>query len=117
MPGSPRRLKENLCMAKLYLVQSAQVEDFDTSWSGALFPWVPASPSHHTRALVLTTWMRVPPGLRVEMTGFGVTQGADEEDPGYRLAADAPVIHVRGVAYKGTVEISTRPPERPALRQ
>ena len=59
----------------------------------------------------------VPPGLRVEMTGFGVTQGADEEDPGYRLAADAPVIHVRGVAYKGTVEISTRPPERPALRQ
>jgi hypothetical protein len=59
----------------------------------------------------------VPPGLRVEMTGFGVTQGADDEDPGYRLAADAPVIHVRGVAYKGTVEISTRPPERPALRQ
>ena len=59
----------------------------------------------------------VPPGLRVEMTGFGVTQGADEEDPGYRLAADAPVIHVRGVAYKGTVEISTRPPERPALRR
>jgi hypothetical protein len=59
----------------------------------------------------------VPPGLRVEMTGFGVTQGADEEDPGYRLAADAPVIHVRGVAYKGTVEVTTRPPERPALRQ
>jgi hypothetical protein len=32
-------------------------------------------------------------------------------------SADAPVIHVRGVAYKGTVEISTRPPERPALRR
>src|SRR5580693_10765173 len=59
----------------------------------------------------------VPPGLRVEMTGFGVTQGADEQDPGYRLATDAPVIHVRGVAYKGTVEITTRPPERPALRR
>jgi hypothetical protein len=57
----------------------------------------------------------VPPGLRVEMTGFGVTQGADEEDPGYRLPTDAPLIHVRGVAYKGTVEITTRPPERPAL--
>ena len=56
-------------------------------------------------------------GLRVEMTGFGVTQGADEEDPGYRLPTDAPVIHVRGVAYKGTVEITTRPPERPALRR
>ena len=59
----------------------------------------------------------VPPGLRVEMTGFGVTQGADEEDPGYRLPTDAPMIHVRGVAYKGTVEITTRPPERPALHR
>jgi hypothetical protein len=60
----------------------------------------------------------VPPGVRVEMTGFGVTQGpADEEDPGYRLPVDGPVIHVRGIAYKGTVEITTRPPERPALRR
>ena len=59
----------------------------------------------------------VPPGVRVEMTGFGVTQGAEEADPGYRLPADAPVIHVRGIAYKGTVEVTTRPPERPALRR
>ena len=59
----------------------------------------------------------VPPGVRVEMTGFGVTQGAAEEDPGYRLPMDAPVINVRGIAYKGTVEITTRPPERPALRR
>src|SRR5271169_367008 len=60
----------------------------------------------------------VPPSVRVEMTGFGVTQGQDdEEDPGYRLPADAPVIQVRGIAYKGTVEIATRPPERPALRR
>ena len=58
----------------------------------------------------------VPPSVRVEMTGFGVTQGQDDEDPGYRLPADAPVIHVRGIAYKGTVEIATRPPERRALR-
>ena len=58
----------------------------------------------------------VPANVRVEMTGFGVTQGADDEDPGYRLPADAPVIHVRGIAYKGTVEIATRPPERHALR-
>jgi len=59
----------------------------------------------------------VPPNVRVEMTGFGVTQGLeDEEDLGYRLPADAPVVHVRGIAYKGTVEIATRPPERPALR-
>jgi hypothetical protein len=58
----------------------------------------------------------VPPNVRVEMTGFGVTQGQDDEDPGYRLPADAPVIHVRGIAYKGTVEIATRPPERAALQ-
>src|SRR5438445_1156008 len=58
----------------------------------------------------------VPPNVRVEMTGLGVTQDVHDEDPGYRLPADAPVIHVRGIAYKGTVEIATRPPERPALR-
>jgi Domain of unknown function (DUF1707) len=58
----------------------------------------------------------VPPNVRVEMTGLGVSQDAQDEDPGYRLPADAPVIHVRGIAYKGTVEIATRPPERPALR-
>ena len=58
----------------------------------------------------------VPPSVRVEMTGFGVTQGPEDEDPGYTLPADAPVIHVRGIAYKGTVEIATRPPGRPALR-
>ena len=58
----------------------------------------------------------VPPNVRVEMTGLGVTQDAHDEDPGFRLPADAPVIHVRGIAYKGTVEIATRPPERPALR-
>jgi len=58
----------------------------------------------------------VPPSVRVEMTGFGVTQGQDDEDLGYRLPADAPVIQVRGMAYKGTVEIATRPPGRPALR-
>ena len=68
--------------------------------------------AYKSRVMIL-----VPPGVRVEMTGFGVTQGADEEDPGYRLPTDAPVIHVRGVAYKGTVEITARPPERPALRR
>jgi len=59
----------------------------------------------------------VPPNVRVEMTGLGVSQDSHDEDPGYRLPADAPVIHVRGIAYKGTVEVATRPPERPALRQ
>jgi hypothetical protein len=54
----------------------------------------------------------VPPGMRVEMTGFGVTQGPDEEDPGVRLPADAHVVHVRGIAYKGTIETTARPPEQ-----
>ena len=58
----------------------------------------------------------VPPNVRIEMTGLGVNQDVHDEDPGYRLPADAPVIHVRGIAYKGTVEVTTRPPERPALR-
>src|SRR5690349_18171476 len=58
----------------------------------------------------------VPPNVRVEMTGLGVNQDVHDEDPGYRLPADAPVVHVRGIAYKGTVEIATRPPNRPALR-
>src|SRR5205814_1229790 len=58
----------------------------------------------------------VPPNVRVEMTGFGVNQDIHDEDPGYRLPVDAPVIHVRGIAYKGTVEVASRPPDRPALR-
>jgi hypothetical protein len=42
-----------------------------------------------------------------------VTQGRDE-DPGFRfrVAADAHVVHVRGIAYKGTIETTTRPPEQ-----
>jgi hypothetical protein len=53
----------------------------------------------------------VPPGVRVEMDGFGVSKGwsADEEREG-PFAADAPVLHIRGIAYKGTIETSTRPP-------
>jgi len=65
-----------------------------------------------------TVTILVPPSVRVEMTGFGVTQGqAEDEDPGYRLPADAPVIRVRGLAYKGAVEVTTRPPGRRALPQ
>ena len=69
-----------------------------------------------TVAYKSTVTILVPRSVRVEMTGFGVTQGqAEDEDPGYRLPADAPVIHVRGLAYKGAVEITTRPPARRAL--
>jgi len=57
----------------------------------------------------------VPPGVRAEITGFGVDQNAADDDPGYPLPADAPVVHVRAFAYKGTVELTTRPPERSEL--
>ena len=52
----------------------------------------------------------VPPGVRVEMDGFGVSKAwsADEEWES-QLPHDAPVVHVRGIAYKGVIEVSTRP--------
>jgi hypothetical protein len=53
----------------------------------------------------------VPPGVRVELDGFGVSKGwSEQEDLESRLPADAPVVRIRGVAYKGTIEVSTRPP-------
>jgi hypothetical protein len=58
----------------------------------------------------------VPPGVRVELDGFGVSKGwSAEEDLESRLPANAPVVHVRGIAYKGTIEVSTRPPGGPEL--
>jgi hypothetical protein len=54
----------------------------------------------------------VPPGVRVELDGFGVSKGwSAEEDWERSLARDAPVVHVRGIAYKGTIEVRTRPAE------
>jgi len=58
----------------------------------------------------------VPPGVRVELNGFGVSKGwSEQEDLEARLPADAPVVHVRGISYKGTIEVSTRPPGGPEL--
>ena len=67
----------------------------------------------------------VPLGVRVELDGFGVTKGwSAEEDLESRLPADAPVVHVRGIGYKGTIEVRTKPsdsaapgPGSPAGRQ
>jgi len=56
-----------------------------------------------------TVTILVPPGVRAEITGIGIQQGGVDEDPGYRLPADAPLIHVRAIGYKGTVEVATRP--------
>jgi Domain of unknown function (DUF1707) len=55
----------------------------------------------------------VPPGVRVEMDGFGVSKGwSAEEETEIRLPHDAPTVHVRGIAYKGTIETRTKPKER-----
>jgi Domain of unknown function (DUF1707) len=52
----------------------------------------------------------VPLGVRVNLDGFGVSKGwSAEEDLESRLPADAPVVHVRGIGYKGTIEVSTKP--------
>ena len=50
----------------------------------------------------------VPPGVRVEVGGFGATTGAEDDAV---LPPDAPVVHVRGYAYKGTIEARSKPPE------
>jgi len=60
----------------------------------------------------------VPLGVRVELDGFGVTKGwSAEEDLESRLPADAPVVHVRGIGYKGTIEVRTKPSDSGALGQ
>jgi hypothetical protein len=50
----------------------------------------------------------VPPGVRAEISGSGVDQ--NEAINNLPLPADAPLVHVRALAYKGTVELTTRPP-------
>jgi phytoene dehydrogenase-like protein len=50
----------------------------------------------------------VPPGVHVEMTGMGITQDS-EDDLDFRVPPDAPTVHIRGIAYRGTIEVSTRP--------
>lgn len=56
------------------------------------------------------TEILLPPGVRLELGGTGVSMVGDEADsPGGLLAPDAPVVHVKGLAYKGTIEARTRP--------
>lgn len=49
----------------------------------------------------------VPPGMRVEFSGIGVTNADDAASDAW--PADGPAVHVRGIAYKGLVEIRTMP--------
>jgi hypothetical protein len=50
-----------------------------------------------------------PPGIRVEVSGIGVSSG-DDDPAGPVLSAGVPVVHIRGLAYKGHVEVSAAPP-------
>jgi hypothetical protein len=50
----------------------------------------------------------VPPGVRVVTGGLGVSRGLPGEDQEIDLARDAPVLHVRGFAYKGRIEVRSR---------
>jgi Domain of unknown function (DUF1707) len=52
----------------------------------------------------------VPPGVRVELDGIGVSKAWSADEPlETSLAADAPVVRVRGIGYKGVIEVSTKP--------
>lgn len=58
-----------------------------------------------------------PPGVRVELSGVGVSKGwSAEERQEPPLPGNAPVLQVRGVAYKGTIEVTAGPPG-PAIGQ
>lgn len=53
----------------------------------------------------------VPPGVRIELGGTGVSLADDgtTATPGTGLAPRAPVVHVKGVTYKGTIDVRTKP--------
>jgi hypothetical protein len=79
--------------------------------------------AHETTLAVIAYKSRVdvlvPLGVRVNLEGFGVSKGwSAAEDLEDRLPADAPVVHVRGIGYKGTIEVSTklREPGQPDRR-
>jgi hypothetical protein len=53
----------------------------------------------------------VPPGVRVETGGLGASTGASE-GADVPLPPGAPVVHVRGFTYRGTIEAMSHPPAR-----
>lgn len=53
----------------------------------------------------------VPPGVRIELGGLGVSADADgQSDADIRSGADAPVVRIKGIGYKGTILVATRTP-------
>jgi hypothetical protein len=51
------------------------------------------------------TEILLPPGIRVEFGGTGVSATGDAQSA--PIAPDAPAVRVRGVAYKGSIEVRT----------
>jgi hypothetical protein len=47
----------------------------------------------------------LPPGVRVELGGTGVSAAGETMSAG--IAPDAPVVRIKGVAYKGSIEVRT----------
>jgi hypothetical protein len=54
----------------------------------------------------------VPPGVRVRMRGYSYGGHWDDQVPDDDLPPDAPVVNVKAVAYKGTVEARPTPTAR-----
>ena len=55
----------------------------------------------------------VPPGVRIELGGLGVSADTDahgQPDQDLRHDADAPVVRIKGLGYKGTILVATRTP-------
>lgn len=57
-----------------------------------------------------TLTVLVAPGTRVDLSGIGVADAEPEDEAGLLVAHGAPVIRVKGLAYKGKVEVRTLPP-------
>lgn len=56
------------------------------------------------------TEVMLPTGVKVELGGTGVSVAGDSAPASTReIPAGAPVVRVKGVAYKGTIEIRTDP--------
>jgi DUF1707 SHOCT-like domain len=54
----------------------------------------------------------VPPGVRVVTGGLGVSRGLPGDEQESDLPQDAPVLRVRGFAYKGRIEVRSKPRPR-----
>lgn len=53
----------------------------------------------------------VPPGVRIELGGLGVSADTDGQPDGdLPDGADAPVVRIKGLGYKGTILVATRTP-------